>query len=148
MLREIPRQRLKQRAVHGGVRVTKIIHRLHDAPAHHVGPDAVDRSACKPRIVRAGQPVGENRATIGSPRHADFAPARKPRRHRAAGARMSHLALTGGAHQHLALATLFFVHRGALHAVKKSTHAVVMILRPAIKGVVVALRTGQACAEE
>ena len=61
---EVLRQRFEQGAVGRRIGLPKIVGRIDQALAHQVGPDAVGLGAGEERIVRAGDPVGQEQQPI------------------------------------------------------------------------------------
>ena len=151
---EVLRQRVEQFVVARRVRVAEVVHRIDDALAHQVEPDAVDDRLGEERVVGAGQP--RRRAPRGGPR-----PASRRRRRRRCNCGVISLPVRGcvtspsrtrehdlgGGRVARRLRADDRLGLG-LHAGEERGHAVVVVLRPALERVVVALRALHPDAEE
>ena len=151
---EVLRQRVEQFVVARRVRVAEVVHRIDDALAHQVEPDAVDDRLGEERVAPA--PSASRPAPRGGPRPASR---RRRRRRGTRGAitlpvrgcvtspsRSPKTTSAAGAGRRPAPARPASVF--CLHPREPRGHAVVVVLRPALERVVVALRALHADAEE
>ena len=137
---------IEQIVVARRVRVAEVVDGVDDPFTHHVEPDAVGDGLRKERIARRSQPVGEGIATVVSRLHVGVADTDVARLHLLAGTRLRHFAIARNVHDfgtvdgwvRLAVRARigFLFHTG-----KPCREAVVIVLRPAFKRVIVALRT-------
>ena len=151
---EVLRQRIEQFVVARRVRVAEVVDRIDDALAHQVEPDAVGDRLREERVLGRGQPVGEHAAAVLAGLHLGVADAHVARLHRLAGARLSDLAraceedhLRGVGRRGRGLRADDRLGLG-LHLREPRGHAVVVVLAPALEGMVVALRALHPHAEE
>ena len=129
----------------GGLDGADVIDRIDDSPAEEITPDAIDVRLGEERIVLAGEPVAAN-ASSRTRRCAS--PVRCRRELSAAyraGPRMHHFAaVVVGEDDFFARACA----RLERHAGEERAELVILILRPSLKGVIVAFIATEANAEE
>ena len=144
-LDEVGGQAVEQLVVGGGVGVAEVVDRLDDPPAHQVEPDAVDQALGEERVVGPGQPGGEPHAAVGGLGVVE-APGR-PGPWASSPGRSG----AGGPRRRAAAKIDLLVGQVALLLAdpgEEGGEAVVVVLRPALERVVVALGALDADAEE
>ena len=99
---EILGQAIEQFGVGRRVGDAEVVHRLHEAMAHQVAPDPVDRDPGEVGVVGPGQPVGEDLTPVLALGQRDQADARQHGPGRLVGQRLRDLALVRQRDQHLA----------------------------------------------
>src|SRR5439155_23062591 len=121
--------------------VAKIIDGIDDATAHHVEPDPVGHGSSEEGIVGLGKPVGKHSAGICSGGDVGDRAAHEFGRHHLAGSWLDHFAAPVeidelGAVNYLRTCTGFNGVLLLLHAGEEGCGAVIVILGPALEGVV------------
>ena len=153
---EVAVRAVQQRAVDRRVGGAEVVVRIDEAAAHQVIPDAVDLRAGEERVVRPGHPVGQGLQAVGV---RGEVPASRRRGSAAAAARRCAGAsprLRAAIEHDLLAVELVLVELVAavvlddavLDAGEERGQAVIVVLRPAVERVVVALGALQADAEE
>jgi len=132
---ETLREFVEQFWIHRGIADAHVVHRFDDAAAEEVRPHDVHEIAREVGILRRRQPVGEHRAAVLAGDIGDFRP-EEFRRHRASTEQMRDLTAAGVEDD--AFARVF----GSLasNLAEKRGEAVVVVHRPAVERMVVALR--------
>ena len=143
MISEIVRQGVQQRRTRRRVRVAKIVHRLDNPAPQQVAPQPVDAGACEERVLRRRQPGDKRVAPILLCRQVNVAFERQPRLQLLTGSRLDDFTLSSAPNHQFLSPDLF-----ALHALEECADAVVIVLRPALEGMVVALGALNADAQE
>ena len=144
VLDEVGREAVEQLVVAGGVGVAEVVDRLDDPPADQVKPDPVDQALGEERVVGARQPGRQADPPVFGRRVVEDRAAQRLGLHLAARARLADVARPGGV-DHL------FVRQIALLAAdlrEEGGEAVIVVLRPALERVVVALGALNAHAQE
>ncbi len=97
---EVVGQRLEQLGNRRGVRLAEVIHRIDEAPAQQVSPDAIDTHFGEQRIAGSGEPVGQHAAGVLAGRNVDVAGQRQPGADRFLGVRLNGFAGLGHPDEH------------------------------------------------
>ena len=142
-------------ALAGRIGLAEIVGRIDEALAHQIRPDTVGLSPGEERVVGPGHPVGQEQQPIIAARQIQGPVTQQPRLHDFAGIRMLDLALVVKEDDLFAdelmaveFVLAFVVDDLVLDAREEGGKLVVIVLRPAIERVVVALGTLHAHAEK
>ena len=134
-LTEILCECIQQGRITGRVGISEIIKGLNDSFTKKVGPDSVGLNLGKERVVLPRQPFSKYVPSIEGFFYFHFACLRRPRLHCFSGCWVRNLSVLPAVNdQFFTLACLF-----ALHAVKECGKPIVVVLGPALKGVIVTL---------
>ena len=160
VLHELRRERVEQFRIARRIAGADVVHRIDDAAAEEVAPDAVRHRLGEERILRRDEPVNHRHATVIANRHGLGVADRNLGRDGRVGLEMLHLAavvlvindLLGGDHERTAglgeddlLADLAFFETNLR---KVRAHLVILILRPLLERMVVTLVAVEAHAQE
>ena len=135
---------VEQRVVAGGVGVAEVVDRLDDPAPDQVKPDPVDQALGEERVAGARQPGRQADPPVLGRRVVEDRAAQGLGLHRPAGARLVDVARSGGVDD-------FFFREVALLATdlrEERGETVIVVLRPALEGVVMALGALDAHAQE
>ena len=129
-------QAVEQLVVARRVRVAEVVDRLDDPPADQVKPDPVDQALGEERVVGARQPGCQADAPVRCVgRVVEDRAAQGLGLHRPAGARLADVARAGGV-DHLLIGQVALL---AADLREERREAVIVVLRPALERVIVAL---------
>ena len=144
---EILCKRFQELRVGSGIGRAEIVDWVHEAAPHQMKPNPVGLSFCKKGIARTRHPVRESHQFIGRTARVRLRCSKKPRLRRFAGASVLELAFGRDENNLLALELVFVVvvapavfKHLVIHAREDTHPVVIIILRPAVEWVIVALR--------
>ena len=137
-------QLVHQLGVGGWVGIAEVVDGIDNASPHQVTPDAVHAGSGEERIVRSGQPVGEDFSPILLYGHIDIALEQQMHFHRLAGARLYNITGTGHVDDFLVRGGTFL----AADPSERGSDSVIVVLAPSLEWMVMALGTLNADAEE